>query len=236
MQARGQDSQGFMVDKSTLSALAPVIVIDDDEFFRVAMEAVLGEWFGSDAVVTCASAAEAVEQLSGDTDFGLGLVDLNMPGIDNRDLLTTLKAARPELRLVVLSASRSREDILMALSSGAHGFINKGLGIGEAETAIRQIAGGAVYVPPFTPQSHGEASAGDAGGRSHSGSLAALTPRQKEVLRLLVAGQPNKGIARALGINPSTVKFHLSFIFQTLGVSNRVEAATMGARLLQDEE
>jgi DNA-binding NarL/FixJ family response regulator len=225
-----------MVQKTPLSALAPVIVIDDDEFFRVAMDAVLGEWFGTDAVVTCATAAEAVEQLSGGTDFGLGLVDLNMPGIDNRDLLTTLKSARPEIRLVVLSASRSREDILMALSAGAHGFISKGLGIGEAEAAIRQIAAGAVYVPPFTPQSVGTAGSADIGGKPPSAALDTLTPRQMEVLRLLVAGQPNKGIARALGINPSTVKFHLSFIFQTLGVSNRVEAATMGARLIRDED
>lgn len=225
-----------MTNQARLSALAPVIVIDDDEFFRVAMRAVLGEWFGTDAVVTCATADDAVEQLSGVIDFGLALVDLNMPGIDNRDLLNTLKAARPDTRLVVLSASRAREDIFMALSAGAHGFINKGLGIREAEAAIHQIAGGAVYVPPFTSQSDGTRPPGALAARpaSASASLAALTPRQMEVLRLLVAGQPNKGIARALGINASTVKFHLSFIFRTLGVSNRVEAATMGARLLED--
>ncbi|MEI4233535.1 response regulator transcription factor [Roseovarius sp. D22-M7] len=222
-----------MVQHTPLSALAPVIVIDDDEFFRVAMDAVLGEWFGSDAVVTCASTEEALAYLSDGTAFGLGLVDLNMPGIDNLDLLTTLKSAQPDIRLVVLSASRSREDIVMALSAGAHGFINKGLGIGEAEAAIRQIADGSVYVPPFTPQSEG-APAGDPARRPTAALLASLTPRQMEVLRLLVAGQPNKGIARELGINPSTVKFHLSFIFQTLGVSNRVEAATLGARLLED--
>lgn len=225
-----------MAEQTTISGLSPVIVIDDDEFFRVAMDAVLGEWFGTDSVVTCATAEEAVDQLSNGTDFGLGLVDLNMPGMDNRDLLNTLKAAQPGIRLVVLSASRSREDILMALSAGAHGFINKGLGIGEAESAIRQIAGGAVYVPPFTPQTDMAPPQGKSSGKRSSASLDALTPRQMEVLRLLVAGQPNKGIARALGINPSTVKFHLSFIFQTLGVSNRVEAATLGTRLLQSED
>jgi DNA-binding NarL/FixJ family response regulator len=224
-----------MVQHTPLSALAPVIVIDDDEFFRVAMDAVLGEWFGEDAVVTCASAEEARAHLSGGTAFGLCLVDLNMPGIDNLDLLSTVKSAQPEIRLVVLSASRAREDIVLALSAGAHGFISKGLGIGEAEAAIRQIADGAVYVPPFTPQCEGGPS-GDPARRPPAVSLSALTPRQMEVLRLLVAGQPNKGIARELGINPSTVKFHLSFIFQTLGVSNRVAAATMGARLLDKAE
>jgi len=225
-----------MSPQISLSSLSPVIVIDDDEFFRVAINAVLRERFGVETVVVCATAQDAIEQLSNNTIFGLGLVDLNMPGIDNRHLLDTVKTAQPEIRLVVLSASRSREDILMALSAGAQGFINKGLGIGETEVAIRQIADGAVYVPPFTPQSGIAAAARESGVDSPSAPLAALTPRQLEVLRLLVAGQPNKGIARALGINPSTVKFHLSFIFRILGASNRVEAAMLGAHLLKEGE
>ncbi|SEP18802.1 DNA-binding response regulator, NarL/FixJ family, contains REC and HTH domains [Salinihabitans flavidus] len=223
-----------MTKQSTLSTLTPVIVIDDDEFFRVAIETVLRKRFGVETVIACATVQDAIDQISKGTSFGLGLVDLNMPGIDNRELLDTLKAAQPEIRLVVLSASRSQEDILMALSAGAQGFINKGLGISEAEVAIRQIAGGAVYVPPFTPQSGVAAVAREAGDERSAVTLTALTPRQLEVLRLLVAGQPNKGIARALGINPSTVKFHLSFIFQILGASNRVEAAILGAQILKN--
>ncbi|MGI3212469.1 LuxR C-terminal-related transcriptional regulator [Roseovarius tibetensis] len=222
-----------MSQQIELSTLSPVIVIDDDEFFRVAIEIVLRDWFGVENVVICATAQDAIAQFSGSTTFGLGLVDLNMPGIENHDLLATLRAAQPEMRLVVLSASRSRDDILMALSAGAQGFINKGLGIGEAKTAIRQIADGAVYVPPFTPQSGVSPVARESGHQSPHASLDALTPRQMEVLRLLVAGQPNKGIARTLGIKPSTVKFHLSFIFQILRAANRVEAAIIGARLLE---
>lgn len=235
MQANTRHTQTLMVDDSPLSALAPIIIVDDDEFFRVAMDAVIRERFGVDEVVTCATAEEAIAQLSKGTDFGLGLVDLNMPGMDNRELLNALKAAQPNMRLVVLSASRSREDIVMALSAGAHGFINKGLGIGESEKAIRQIAGGAVYVPPFTPQSDEITSKGDTENKHTAASLAALTPRQKDVLRLLVEGLPNKGIARALDINPSTVKFHLSLIFQILGASNRVEAAILGEKMIRDD-
>lgn len=159
-----------------------------------------------------------------------------MPRIDNRDLLDRFKAAQPYGRLVVLSASRSRDDILMALSAGAQGFINKGLGISETEVALQQIADGAVYVPPFTPQSEIATDAPKPMAERSSVPIAALTPRQLEVLRLLVAGLPNKAIARALGINPSTVKFHLSFIFQILGASNRVEAAMLGADLLKAHE
>ncbi|WP_296762314.1 response regulator transcription factor [Sediminimonas sp.] len=225
-----------MSSKIHLSELSPVVVIDDDDFFRVAIDSVLRERFGVETVVVCATAQDAIEQLSSGTHFGLGLVDLNMAGVDNRQLLDKFKAAQPDSRLVVMSASRSREDILMALSAGAQGFINKGLGIAETEVALRQIADGAVYVPAFTPHTGVGTDAKETGGEKHAVSVAALTPRQLEVLRLLVAGQPNKGIARALDINPSTVKFHLSFIFQILGASNRVEAAILGAQLLDESE
>lgn len=226
-----------MTPQTRLSSLSPVIVIDDDEFFRMAIESVLRNRFGVEAVVICATAQEAIDTLASGTRFTLGLVDLNMAGIDNRHLLDAVKAAQPEICLVVMSASRSREDILMAISAGAHGFIHKGLGIGETEVALRQIASGAVYMPPFTPHCEAVAAARpDPESERSAVSLAALTPRQLEVLRLLVEGQPNKGIARALDINLSTVKFHLSMIFRILGASNRVEAAMFGAHILRDSE
>lgn len=225
-----------MSSEGKLPSLSPVIIIDDDEFFRVAIDSVLRERLGVETVVVCATVQEALHQLSGDTVFGLGLVDLNMPGISNRNLLDTFKAAQPHSHLVVLSASRSRDDILMALSAGAQGFISKGLGIRETEAALRQIAKGAVYVPPFTPKSELSEEASDTVDARASAPIAALTPRQTEVLRLLVAGLSNKAIARELGINPSTVKFHLAFIFQILGASNRVEAAMLGAKLLKERE
>ncbi|WP_438363002.1 LuxR C-terminal-related transcriptional regulator [Nioella halotolerans] len=219
-----------------MATLSPAIIIDDDDFFRVAIDAVLRERLGVETVVICATMQEALNQLSGDMVFGLVLVDLNMPGISNQNLLDTFKAAQPDSHLVVLSASRSRDDILMALSAGAQGFINKGLGIRETEAALRRIADGAVYVPPFTPQSVFCEDASDPVDQRSPVPIAALTPRQLEVLRLLVTGLSNKGIARELGINPSTVKFHLSFIFQILGASNRVEAAMLGAELLKERE
>ncbi len=219
-----------------LSDFSPVLVIDDDEFFRVAIDTVLRERFGVETVVICATAQDAIAQLSGGTRFGLCLVDLNMDGIDNRKLLDGFKARQPGSRLVVLSASRSQEDILMALSAGAHGFINKGMGIAETEAALRQIAGGAVYVPAFTSQWGTSADGQETPEKRPSVHVDAFTPRQLDVLRLLVEGQSNKGIARALNINPSTVKFHLSFVFQILGAANRVEAAVLGAQLLEDSD
>ncbi|MCA1777544.1 MAG: response regulator, partial [Loktanella sp.] len=97
-----------MSQQIKLSALSPIIIIDDDDFFQVAIKAVLRDRFDVETVVVCATAQEAITQLSDGIHFGLALVDLNMPGIDNRQLLDTLKAAQPDIHLVVLSASRSR--------------------------------------------------------------------------------------------------------------------------------
>lgn len=217
-----------------MSTLSPAFIIDDDEFFRVAMDSVLRERFGVEKVEICETAEHAIAQLSNGTRFGLGLVDLNMPGVENRSFLGTLKALQPDNRLVVMSASKSRADILMALRAGAQGFINKGLGISETEVALRQIASGAVYLPPFTPQSADVGIVRNADDLKTHASLDSFTPRQMEVLELLVAGQPNKGIARSLDIHPSTVKFHLSIIFRILGTANRVEAALLGSHLLDE--
>ncbi|MEI4264169.1 response regulator transcription factor [Roseovarius sp. D0-M9] len=203
-----------MSSRFKLSELAPIIIIDDDDFFQVAIEKVLRSQFGVQTIVVCAAAEEAIAQLTSGTRFGLALVDLNMPGIDNKQLLDTLKAAQPDIRLVVLSASRAHEDILMALSAGAQGFINKGLGIGEMAAALQEITDGVVYVPPFPLQSDEPET------KTASVPLSTLTPRQLDVLRLIVAGETNKGIAEALDISHSTVKFHISRIFQTLGASN----------------
>ncbi|MEI4263994.1 response regulator transcription factor [Roseovarius sp. D0-M9] len=221
-----------MSSRFKLSELVPIIIIDDDDFFQVAIEKVLRSQFDVQTIVVCAAAEEAIAQLTSGTRFGLALVDLNMPGIDNKQLLDTLKAAQPDIRLVVLSASRAQEDILMALSAGAQGFINKGLGIGEMEAALQQITEGVVYVPPFPPQSDEPNVAPKT--KLALVPLSTLTPRQLDVLRLIVVGQPNKGIAKALNISHSTVRFHISCIFQILGVSNRVEVATLGAQMLKE--
>lgn len=222
-----------MTPATDLSTFSPAIVIDDDEFFRVAIEVVLRDHCSVEDVVLCATIDEALASLAGGRVFRLGLVDLNMDGATNRELLDAVSAAQPGMRLVVVSASRAREDVLMAISAGARGFIHKGLGIGEAEAALRQIAAGTVYVPPLSVVTDGGSRGSEEPPERKAAQVAALTPRQREVLTLLVAGQSNKGIARAMNIQLGTVKFHLSFIYQILGVTNRVEAAMAGAKLLE---
>lgn len=226
-----------MLQRVDLTDDLAVLVVDDDEFFRLAVSAVLRDRLDISTIKSCATATEAFARLEHGTGVDLALLDLHMPGVsDDRTLLDRVHQLCPNARMVVVSASKSRDDVLMALSAGANGYINKGLGIAELENALRTILSGAVYVPPFMAEHTARANVPALPGTPATEALHALhglTPRQNEVLRLLIQGFSNKGIARKMDLSHGTVKFHLSAIFRALGAANRVEAAMIGARRMQ---
>ncbi|WP_071795166.1 response regulator [Natronohydrobacter thiooxidans] len=218
------------------------LVADDDEFFRIALGNVLCDRLGFSNVVFASSFDEAVEETSGCREIEVALVDLNMPGTDNWQSLRTIRKCFPEIRVAVVTGSRDRNDILTALSIGMQGYINKGLGVSELARAIRLICRGDVYLPPFFPELAitDNSTAHPPGSEEPPQTLvgccpSGMTPRQHEVLKLLIEGKSNKAMARILGLSEGTIKFHLSAVFRVLGACNRVEAATAGARLLDRE-
>ena len=202
---------------------------------------------------------EAVDRLGSAGTVDIGLFDLNMVGMENWLDLSAIRGEFPEMCLVVVSASRRREDILRALEIGAHGFIHKGLGVFELSRAIDLVCDGQVYVPPFLPDNAAlappamlapkqpcakqiaQAGAGDVASdcdatqpvRTRASSLK-CSPRQREIIELLIAGHSNKGMARALNLSEGTIKFHMSAVMRLLGVNSRVEAATRAMKHLSD--
>ncbi len=114
--------------------------------------------------------------------------------------------------------------MLAALDAGAAGFIPKTTESNVLRSAIATVLGGGVYVP------ESGSSASTAPPPQPFESLG-LTPRQADVLRMLVDGQSNKAIARALELAPSTVKTHVEAIFERLHVSTRTQAVVAAARL-----
>lgn len=233
------------------------VISDDDEFFRVALKSVLLDRNGFSEVIETASFDEAVDQLAKVGAVDVGLFDLNMLGMENWLDLAAVRKEYPDMRLVVVSASRLREDILNAPEIGVHGFIHKGQGAAELSRAVNLICEGQVYVPAFLPdhicdtppQSFAPAPLTDGA----SDRLAApdnptvpdsqphkvdrpqtlnCSPRQREIIELLIAGHSNKGMARALNLSEGTIKFHMSAVLRLLGASSRVEAATRAMRIL----
>lgn len=231
------------------------LVSDDDEFFRVAIRSVLKERNRFSDVIETSSFDEAVDVLGSVGPVEIGLFDLNMVGMRNWLDLSAARAEFPAMRLVVVSASRKREDILKALQIGAHGYIHKGLGVGELSRALELICEGQVYVPPFLPDI-GTTDAEDDwstclddidSGLSHDviANIDAVTittatrtrslqcsPRQRQIIDLLIAGQSNKGMARTLNLSEGTIKFHMSAVMRLLGANSRVEAATRAMKHL----
>ncbi|MBY0296066.1 MAG: response regulator transcription factor [Methylobacterium sp.] len=228
------------MDQQTARA---ALIADDDEFFRLAMTAILGRNFGFREVVETGSLDAALDQLAQRANgISLALFDLAMPGMAGPGSLSAVRECFPWVTVAVVSGSSERHKILAALEVGVHGYVPKGLGSSELTRAIGMILEGQIYVPPSLAVLDGPASArvpaverrtGSEGGEMPRSSRAVeLTPRQRDVLSLLVEGKSNKEIARQLQLGEGTVKVHIAALLRGLGVQNRAAAAVVGARLL----
>ena len=210
------------------------IVADDDEFFRMAIAALLVRHLGFARVVETGSLDEALAALAETPGTRLALFDLRMPGMAGAGSVAAVRECHPAVKTVILSASTDRADVLTALSAGSHGYVPKTLGAAEVVRAVGAVLDGAIYVPAFmaVPPPPAAPSAARSG-QATAGGEAVLTPRQSEVLGLIVAGRSNKEIARALELGEGTVKVHVAALLRTLGVANRAGAAALGARVLR---
>jgi DNA-binding NarL/FixJ family response regulator len=145
-----------------------------------------------------------------------------MPRLDGIAATRRIVAARPEARVVILTAFADRERILGALDAGALGYLLKDASPEELLGGIRAAARGE---SPLAPKAASELLAARAGRRE-----AELSGREREVLELVTDGLPNKLIARRLGISEKTVKSHLTRVFERIGVTDRTQAALWARR------
>lgn len=226
-----------------MDELRVALIADDDEFFRIALAFILKNELGFQTVVEARSLDEAIDELAERDGFELALFDLQMPGMESAASLAGVRDVHPHLKIAVVSASSRRADILAALAAGINGYVPKGLGARDLADAIRAIIEGRVFVPPSIADRssrHDEqpetASVPDRAADQARRTLASLTPRQREVLSLLVGGLSNKEIARQLRLGEGTIKIHLAALFRSLQVRNRQEAAVAGARLLTEPD
>jgi DNA-binding NarL/FixJ family response regulator len=203
-----------------------ILIVDDHPVVRDGLVAILGTQPDFEIAGEAASGEEALgifQQRQPD----VVLLDLEMPGMDGVEVIQRLREARPQVKIVVFTAFDTDERILSALQAGAKGYLLKGAPRAELFEAIRIVHQGGSLLQPVVASRLLDQIAGPDG---HSGSRAEiveeLTPREREVLALLVQGKQNKEIAAELVIAERTVKFHISSIFGKLGASNRTEAVT----------
>lgn len=228
-------------------AQGTAIVADEHELFRLALAELLVREGLFSSVYQAATYEEAVRHLEGNQGVVFVGLDLAMPGMNDFRSFQYIRAAHPDVRLAVISASEGREGILRALGAGVHGYIPKSLRIREIVDAIRMVLDGKLFVPATLANAVAYAGDGNsANDTDHPGSghrpslgtlpVGTLSARQAEVLGLIALGNSNKEIARCLRLAEGTVKVHVNALYRTLGVHNRVSAITAMAKAIDKSE
>lgn len=137
------------------------------------------------------------------------------------DQMASLKAARPDLRIIVTGSGIDEETILKAIASGAKGYVDEAATPAEFVQAIRVVNQGSVWAPRRVLSMFIERVTSSPG-RIFPAGRVTFTDREKEVLEMLVAGRSNKEIGAALGIEERTVKAHVAKLMRKVGVQNRI--------------
>jgi DNA-binding NarL/FixJ family response regulator len=201
-----------------------VVIADDHRVVRVGLEQLLAT-FDDVELVGVADGGEATVEICSSEHPDVLLLDLSMPDLDGIGVTKRMGTASPDTRIVVFTSFSDREQIVRALDAGAIGYLLKDAEPDAIHDAIRAAARGE---SPLDPKAAAELLAS----RSQRGAAATveLTPRERDVLALVIAGDANKQIARKLGISEKTVKGHLTNLFQRIGVVDRTQAALWAER------
>ena len=193
-----------------------VVVADDHGVLRDGLAGLIAAQPDLELVGAAANGAEAVE-LCRSAVPDVVLMDLEMPVLDGIDATRAILAELPSTVVLVLTSFSDRRRITGALDAGAVGYLLKDASADEVVRGIRTAAEGGSPLDPRAARSLLEA-------KGAPDPLAGISPREREVLALLLDGLPNKLIARRLGISEKTVKSHLTSIFRVIGVTDRVQA------------
>lgn len=202
--------------------MTSVLVAEDHPVVRAGLEQLIAATDDLE-IIGVAEDGEVAVALAGEHRPDVVLMDLQMPQMDGVQATRRITAADPDARVVVLTSFADREGILAALDAGAVGYLLKDAHPDELIRGIRTAAQGE---SPLAPQ----AASAVLDERQRRRPADDLSERERDVLELLSAGLPNKLIARRLGISEKTVKSHLTRVFQTLGVSDRTQAALWARR------
>ncbi|WP_443026960.1 response regulator [Sphingomonas sp. GB1N7] len=200
-----------------------VLIADDHPMVRDGLRTVIAVAFDQCELFEASSLDEATAVIEREGDFDLVLLDLNMPGATGFSGLIELRERFPSVPVVIVSAAQERGLARAALAAGAAGFVPKSLRRSAIVDALKMVLAGNIYAPEIE-ESELAANAEDT---EILRRIDTLTPQQKVVLRLVVAGKLNKQIAYDLDVSMTTVKAHVSAILSKLKVFSRTQAVIL---------
>lgn len=214
-----------------------VFVVDDHEMVREGLRRLIAAQDGFRVVGDAGTHADALARISA-TRPDLVVLDLHLPDADGLTTCREIVDRMPNLRVLVLTASSDPERRRATLRAGAAGFVVKSLRRHEIADALKRVASGEFAFGDDVDNDLAVVDeAGEAGERADddpsNDRVATLTDAERRILRLIVEGFTNHGIAAQLGVSEKSVKKQVSSIFISLGVTSRVGAAVVAARCAQ---
>lgn len=211
-----------MTDDAVAQQRPTVVLVDDHHLVRTGVRTELG-----DAVEVVGEAGDVPSAVAVvlATRPDVVLLDVHLPGGDAREVLRQCAHLVPDTRFLALSVSDAAEDVIATIRAGARGYVTKSITGPELADAIRRVAGGDAV---FSPRLAGfvlDAFAGSADVPVVDEELDRLSPREREVMRLIARGYTYKEVAKELFLSVRTVETHVSNVLRKLQLSNRNELA-----------
>src|ERR1035438_2216875 len=196
-----------------------VLIVDDHPLCRLALKGAVAATCPNCEIFEADSVGGLFDALDRHPDVDLLLLDLNLPGAYGFNALAHLRGSRPELPIIVVSASDDPGTMRQAFAFGAQSFVSKSADAAIIGDNIRAVLRGEVVTPAGLGPDRGPGT--DDGALEIAQRMAQLTPQQFRVLGMLCAGRLNKQIGEDLQITEATVKAHMTVILRKLGASNR---------------
>lgn len=200
-----------------------VLLADDHAMVRDGLKPFL-EPLAADIRIVEAGDFAAVREVVGKQKPDLAIVDLKMPGLSSIEDIGALKRLAPAMKLVVLSGSVERSDVVRAFELGLSGYLPKSLTGAAITHALQLVLSGEVHFPSSILM---QAVESPSSGLPSDNPFRVLSPRELDIVTHLVGGAPNKEIANRLGLTEITVKAHLRSVFRKMSVTNRTQLVVM---------
>jgi DNA-binding NarL/FixJ family response regulator len=217
-----------------------ILLVDDHVLFREGIALLLRGLVADDSLYQAGTCEGALALVAKNPSIELVLMDINLPDASGINAISLIRAEFPLIAVVGLSSSDDKQTILDTIDAGAMGFIPKSSSSAVLFAALQLVLSKGIYIPPeaflrdrSVPSGMAHRVAGDRSATSlrATPSDLGLTPRQSEVLFLILQGKSAKAICRDLTLSSSTVKIHTSAALRALNVTTRTQAVIAAGRM-----
>ncbi|WP_414528047.1 response regulator [Nodularia chucula] len=209
-----------------LSTPIKILLVEDDELFRLGLRVRLQEEIGLEIVAEAEDGETAIELVSQHT-LDVVLLDVGLPGIGGIEACKQIKQQNPRLPVLVLTSHSQKTLISRLIAAGAQGYCLKGIAAEKLVLALRSVAVGASWWDETATNEIRATFSSEPYSENISKIVNPLTQREQEILSFLAAGKTNQQIALELYITPGTVRVHVHAILHKLEVSDRSQAVVV---------